>query len=154
MLKALKRLNCGMEPDQIKCLDCSAQQSGGFHPDEGIMLCANKHLSQKTLDNTLSHELTHVWDHCRFNVDWHNLRHHACSEIRASSLSGECRWTKELWHGNIESFAKHHQECVKRRAILSVSSNPNCKDREQATLVVNQVFDSCFRDTRPYDEIY
>lgn len=31
---------------------------------------------------------------------------------------------------------------------------PNCKDDVQAVKVVNEVWDSCFRDTRPFDEIY
>lgn len=28
------------------------------------------------------HELVHMYDHCKFKVDWSNLRHHACSEVR------------------------------------------------------------------------
>lgn len=29
----------------------------------------------------MAHELIHAFDHCRFKVDWNNLRHHACSEV-------------------------------------------------------------------------
>lgn len=151
MLKQLERLNCGMTEQDVHCHVCDEQKSGGFHPDYGIMLCANKYLPRKTVENTISHEMIHAWDHCRFNVDWTNLMHHACSEIRASSLSGECRWTKELRAGNIAAFAKHHQECVKRRAVLSVASNPKCKSKEEAAAVVNRVFESCFNDTRPFE---
>jgi hypothetical protein len=32
------------------------------------------------------HEMIHLYDHCRFNVDWSNLRHHACSEVSESDL--------------------------------------------------------------------
>lgn len=46
------------------------------------------------------------------------------------------------------------QECVRRRATLSVSARPACKDQEHAAKVVNEVWDSCFYDTRPFDEIY
>lgn len=42
---------------------------------------------------------------------------------------------------------------MRRRAITSVAANPNCKDRETAERVVNEVFDSCFKDTRPFDEV-
>jgi len=42
---------------------------------------------------------------------------------------------------------------VRRRAILSVTANPNCKSREEAELVVNQVWESCWPDTRPFDEV-
>ena len=34
-----------------------------------------------------------------------------------------------------------------------MAANPNCKDRETAEKVVNEVFDSCFKDTRPFDEV-
>ena len=47
-----------------------------------------------------------------------------------------------------------HQECVKRRAALSVSRRPNCRNDVEAVKVVNEVWDSCFADTRPFDEIY
>lgn len=45
------------------------------------------------------------------------------------------------------------QACVRRRAILSVAANPNCKSKEEAESVVNQVWESCFPDTRPFDEV-
>lgn len=44
--------------------------------------------------------------------------------------------------------------CVKRRAVLSVEANPSCKDRAMAERAVNEVWESCFKDTRPFDEIY
>ena len=75
-------------------------------------------------------------------------------QIRASSLSGECRWANEFFRNRIFKFTKHHQDCVKRRAALSVRMRPQCKDDEHATKVVNEVWDSCFRDTRPFDEIF
>lgn len=31
------------------------------------------------------HEMIHAFDHCRFEVDWGNLRHHACSEVSLAS---------------------------------------------------------------------
>jgi hypothetical protein len=40
---------------------------------------------------TLTHELVHAYDHCRAYVDWSNCVHHACSEVRAANLSGDCR---------------------------------------------------------------
>lgn len=43
---------------------------------------------------------------------------------------------------------------MRRRATLSVRGHPKCKDDVHAAKVVNQVFDSCFTDTRPFDEIY
>ncbi|KAL4252444.1 Mitochondrial inner membrane protease ATP23 [Abortiporus biennis] len=87
------------------------------------------------------------------SVDWNNLRHHACSEIRANSLSGDCRLRREFDRGFF-SFSKQHQACVRRRAVLSVRANPACPDEATAERVVNEVWESCFNDTRPFDEIY
>ncbi|KAF8434919.1 peptidase M76 family-domain-containing protein [Terfezia claveryi] len=140
--------------DIIRCLPCNKFQSGGFSPSYGILLCQNRLLSRKHTEDTLAHEMIHMFDHLRFDVDWMDLRHHACSEVRASSLSGECRWTRESFGRGVWDFTKHHQDCVRRRATLSVRGHPKCKDDVHAAKVVNQVFDSCFTDTRPFDEIY
>lgn len=74
------------------------------------------------------------------------------AQIRAENLSGDCRFNREFtrrnWH-----FTKQQQACVRRRAILSVAANPNCKSREEAERVVNEVFESCWPDTRPFDEV-
>lgn len=99
--------------------------------------------------------MVHAWDHLRYDVDWtSNLRHAACSEIRASSLSGECRWMREFWNRGQFRINRQHQECVRRRAIISVQARPFCKDQKEAEKVVGEVWESCFRDTRPFDEIY
>ena len=99
-------------------------------------------------------ELMHVYDHLRFQVDWDNLRHSACSEIRASALSGECRFVQQFWKNGQWKLNKGYQDCVRRRAILSMVARPNCKDDVHAAKVVNEVWDSCLTDTRPFDEVY
>jgi len=38
---------------------------------------------------------------------------------------------------------------VKRRALLSVKANPNCKD--QAEQAIEAAFDRCYKDTFPFD---
>ena len=140
---------------------CPPDIAGGFSPsppgrppsEAGLLLCANRIFSKAHLEDTLAHEMIHWWDHCRFHVDWSNLRQHACSEIRAASLSGDCRWTRELQRRHFK-FIKQHQECTRRRAILSVKSNPACPDEAAAEHAVDDVWGSCFHDTRPFDEIY
>ena len=37
--------------------------------------------------------------------------------------------------------------------MLSVMANPNCRDKESAERAVNEVWESCFNDTRPFDEV-
>ena len=99
--------------------------------------------------------MIHAWDHLRFKLDWHGSpRHQACSEIRASSLSGECRWWREFVTRAQWRVAQQHQECVRRRAALSLAARPDVRDDAHAARIVNEVWDSCFPDTRPFEEIY
>jgi inner membrane protease ATP23 len=75
-------------------------------------------------------------------------------QIRASSLSGECRFMREFWTRSNWKITQQHQNCVRTRAVKSVMARPACKDDVEAVKVVNEVWDSCFSDTRPFDEIY
>ncbi|CAJ2510154.1 Uu.00g060540.m01.CDS01 [Anthostomella pinea] len=162
----VEALNGKLDGDNILCRRCPARmtedgqvhrQSGGFSPGHGILICANEVRDQGHLEDTLSHEMVHAWDHLRWKVDWggdKDLKHAACTEIRASMLSGECRWTREaMTRGNL-TLTQQFQECVRGRAVQSVMARPRCKDDVQAVKVVNQVWDSCFSDTRPFDEVY
>ncbi len=130
------------------------RQGGGFHPDFGILLCANEMRDRKHLEDNLAHEMVHAYDHLRWQVDWDNLRHAACSEIRASMLSGECRWMREAMTRGNWTLTQQFQNCVRLRAIQSLAARPRCKDDVHATKVVNEVWDSCFSDTRPFDDIF
>ncbi|KAK6219001.1 hypothetical protein LQW54_002501 [Pestalotiopsis sp. IQ-011] len=157
-------LNGRLDASNVVCRRCPARltedgqvhrQGGGFNPGRGILLCANEVRDRKHLEDTLSHEMVHAWDHLRWKVDWQgDLKHAACSEIRASMLSGECRWTRETMINGNWNLTQQFQNCVRRRAVKSLMARPNVKDDVQAVKVVNQVWDSCFSDHRPFDEIY
>ncbi|GJN68810.1 peptidase M76, ATP23 [Purpureocillium lilacinum] len=162
----IRGLNGNLDRDNILCRRCPARleedgqvhrQSGGFSPNHGILLCANEIRDRKHLEDTLAHEMVHAWDHLRWKVDWagdKDLKHAACTEIRASMLSGECRFTREAFTRGQWSVTQQFQNCVRRRAINSVMARPRCKDEAQASKVIDQVWDSCFSDTRPFDEVY
>lgn len=154
MLKHLAQTGNPVTPRNLVCQPCDMTHSGGFHPDSGnITLCAGSFFNKGHMETTIVHELVHLYDHCKFKTDWQNLRHHACSEIRANSLSGDCRYTRELRRG-FGTFSKQHQACVRRRAVISVAANTACPSPEAAEKAVNEVWESCFADTRPFDEIY
>lgn len=122
------------------------------YPFLQVILCHNHLIGQQEVNHALTHELLHAYDHCRgANIDWHNCNHHACSEIRAASLSGDCNWKQELLRGNY-GIRKQHQVCVKRRAELSLSMNPSCQGL-RGKMAVDAVFDSCYQDTAPFDRI-
>jgi inner membrane protease ATP23 len=82
MLKHLKESGCEVPKSNILCAPCDLTFAGGFNPDPGaVVLCAGQFFSQSHMEHTLVHELMHMYDHCRFKVNWSNLRHHACSEV-------------------------------------------------------------------------
>jgi len=133
------------------CDGANSQVVGGFRPEGGVALCHNNLTTQTDLEATLTHELIHAYDHCRAKgMDWTNCEHHACTEIRAANLSGDCHFSQEMARGNLANgFYKQHQRCVKRRALLSVEMNPHCKGKD-ASNAVNNVFNTCFNDTAPF----
>ncbi|KAJ2388059.1 Mitochondrial inner membrane protease atp23 [Coemansia sp. RSA 2603] len=153
MNESLKKSGIVFDQSNMPCMKCDEMRSGGFSSDGVIQLCYNRLYGKGHLETTMAHEMIHAYDQANFNIDWYNLEHHACTEIRAASLSGDCTWFQELLRGNV-GFLKHHQVCVKRRAKLSLLANPNCKSEKHAEAAVNKVFQSCFTDTRPFDEIY
>ena len=69
-------------------------------------------------------------------------------------LSGECRWARESFTRGNWTLTQQFQDCVRKRAVQSVMNRPTCKDDVHAVRVVNEVWDSCFADKRPFDEIY
>ena len=54
---------------------------------------------------------------------------------------------------NIVLYDSFIKACVRRRAIESVVSNPACPNEVAAERAVNEVWESCFNDTRPFDEV-
>ncbi|KAI9888877.1 MAG: Mitochondrial inner membrane protease atp23 [Vezdaea aestivalis] len=164
MREQIASLGGEIDEKNVVCETCWAvprqgRQGGGFDPRYGIRLCANEKLSRGWMEDTLTHEMVHAWDHLRWQVDWlgegkTGLRQAACAEIRASNLSGECRFWREFVGRQQWVFTKQQQTCVRRRAILSVMARPACKGEEDSAQAVDDVWDSCFSDTRPFDEIY
>lgn len=164
MVRHLTMVSCdpfapSTEGPRLDITSCPPGIAGGFSPniddfrDSGITICANGILSKNHLEDTLAHEMIHWWDNCRFKVDWTDLRQHACSEIRAASLSGDCGLRRELDRA-VFGFTKQHQTCARRRAVLSIMNDESCPGgKEQAEKVVDEIWASCFKDTRPFDEV-
>ncbi|CAN8068883.1 unnamed protein product [Agarophyton chilense] len=152
MFKHLKRGGCELSPERVICKRCDGQLAGGFQDDGGILLCSNHLTTQEHTSNTLVHEAVHAFDQCRAKIDWANCVHHACSEIRAAALSGDCSFGREVFLRRNFGFAKQFQRCVKRRAELSVSLNPFCQG-VATKLAVQQAWDACFNDTAPFEKL-
>lgn len=126
MFEQLQRGGCKLRADTVMCKTCDGQLAGAFQDDGSMLLCANHLRTQAHASNTLVHESIHAFDSCRAKVNWSDCTHHACSEIRAATLSGDCNFAREFFLRRNFSIAKQFQNCVRRRAELSVNRNPYC----------------------------
>ena len=88
LLEALDKAGCPVNEDFFEVQYCSQAVLGGFRPDQGVVLCHNNLMSRTDMENMLTHELVHAYDHCRNkHMNWLDVKQHACSEVRASNLS-------------------------------------------------------------------
>uniref|UniRef100_A0A8C6RXK7 Mitochondrial inner membrane protease ATP23 n=2 Tax=Nannospalax galili TaxID=1026970 RepID=A0A8C6RXK7_NANGA len=73
------------------------------------------------------------------------------SQIRAANLSGDCSLISEIFRLRF-GLKKHHQTCVRDRAVLSILAVRNIST-ELAQQAVDEVFESCFNDHEPFGRI-
>lgn len=64
----------------------------------------------------LTHEMIHMFDWCNNNVDFKNIDHLACTEIRAANLA-HCSFMSALVQGDASLLGvrKAHQVCYATR---------------------------------------
>lgn len=115
-----------------------------------IFLCQQHLSSEGQAHRTIVHELIHAVDTCRSHMDpQSNCIHLACTEIRAENLSNECTFWNELFKIGPHFLGKHGQECVRRRALLSVQAHPKC--RQRAPDYVDAAMNRCYHDLFPFE---
>eukprot|EP00668_Euglena_longa_P029153 GGOE01036497.1.p1 GENE.GGOE01036497.1~~GGOE01036497.1.p1 ORF type:complete len:190 (+),score=42.29 GGOE01036497.1:71-640(+) len=114
-----------------------------------IVIPAEPLYTPSQFERLVTHELIHQYDDARANVQSENCLHHACSEIRAARLSGDCRWDVEWGRSNwLLDFTMKGKRCVERRARQAVDLNPNCGGR--AGSFVAEVWEPCYHDPEPF----
>ena len=127
LMSAMERAGCPVNRSFFSCEHCTQECQGGYDRSRGVILCQQHMLnSSQLIQSTMIHELIHAYDDCRAHVRWDDLKHHACTEIRAANLSGDCDFSQEFSRGNLNLRAQQ-QKCVRRRAELSVAMNPSSK---------------------------
>mmetsp|Transcript_13921 Transcript_13921/g.21070 ORF Transcript_13921/g.21070 Transcript_13921/m.21070 type:complete len:250 (-) Transcript_13921:19-768(-) len=169
ILNEMRELGCALPKFRCtRCIGKGANQgncikfTGGYHNSlNQVLLCEDiilySDMSSRTTKykEILLHELIHAFDHCRAKINVSNLDHHACTEIRAASLSGECRFKREFSRGSFPFYSTtifgRMKECVKFHAAESLKINPNLGD-EDPMIYVNRQFENCFNDLEPYVE--
>ncbi len=92
MTDNITKLGGNIGPHNIRCRTCKTGQLGGFDHKYGIMICANYVEKRSMLEDVMTHEMVHAYDHLRFKTDLSaedDLRHAACSEVSARSDLGD-----------------------------------------------------------------
>lgn len=137
----------------VQCVPCDVPanalliQSGD---QIAVAVCQNHVRNQRLLDDALAHELIHLYDYARAEVDTSDPKQLACTEIRASALSGECAMSKEKLRGVVSGFnaGGKFQACIKRKVKLSLSLHEQLIGHEDE--IIDQVFPRCFQDQAPF----
>ena len=149
LMEHLKKSGCTIGDNFIKAVNYPRAVAGGYSRGREIMVCSNYMNLQDEVDQVLIHELIYAYDDCvTKNVDWANCAHHACSEVRAGHLSGDCHFKRELLRGYMK-LRGHEQDCVKRRVMKSVVANPFFSETA-AKDAMEAVWNTCY-NIRPFD---
>jgi len=151
MMSALESSGCPVDLSRhVACEVCDHSVTGGYDVQNNqIVICQNTCKSESLVNGVLTHEMIHMFDFCRHNLDFKNIEHLACTEIRAANLT-HCSFITSLSHGAsyIGNVAKSHEECVKIKASWSVVAAHNV-DISEARKVVERVFPQCSKDLEP-----
>lgn len=151
MLGALKSSGCAVNIRRhIACEVCDPCVTGGYDPVlNQVVVCQNVAVNKGMVQGVLTHEMIHMFDYCRNNLDFKNIDHLACTEIRAANLT-HCSFLSAWNQGDASPFRiqRQHQECVKSKAMYSVMAVRTVTE-EAARAAVNRVFSRCYNDLEP-----
>lgn len=151
MLAALKSSGCEIDIGRhIVCEECDSVVTGGYDPIlNQVIICQNTTTSKGMVQSTLAHEMIHMFDYCRNNLDLQNIHHLACTEIRAANLC-HCSFFGAVVKGIASPFniKQVHQKCVQDKAIRSVVAIKKVSE-DVAREAVMKVFDKCYNDLEP-----
>nr|SVE77231.1 EOG090X0CKN [Daphnia lumholtzi] len=152
MYSALKASGCEINLRRhIACEVCDIKVSGGYDPRlNQIVICQNVARSKGMVQGILTHEMIHMFDACRHELNFKDLNHLACTEIRAANLT-HCSFLSAMTQGDASFFRiqKQHAECVKNKALGSVLAVRSDVTKEEALAVIDKVFLKCYNDLEP-----
>lgn len=148
---ALKSVGCEVDLKRHVCCEfCHSWVTGGYdNRYNQIVICQNN-TTKAMVSGVIGHELLHVYDWCRAKLDWDNLEHIACTEIRAANLF-HCSILSGIWASSVNIFnlKKAHADCVKQKAVASVLAVRPSLSKAEAWSITERVFDKCYNDLEP-----
>lgn len=114
-----------------------------------VVVCQNIATSEGMVQGVLAHEFIHMFDYCRNDLDFKNIDHLACTEIRAANLT-HCSFMSAMTQGDASLFniKAQHQNCVKTKALASVLAVRRVTP-EEGIQAIERVFPKCYKDLEP-----
>lgn len=90
-----------------------------------------------------------MFDYCKNDLDFKNVDHLACTEIRAANLT-HCSFLSAWAQGDASPFKikRAHEDCVKTKALKSVLAVRNIS-HDDAVEAIERVFPKCYADLEP-----
>lgn len=112
MMGALKSSGCPIDIRRhISCEVCDPTVTGGYDPVlNQIVVCQNMARRKGFVQGVLTHEMIHMFDYCNNELDFRNIDHLACTEIRAANLA-HCSFLSACAQGDasIINIRKTHE---------------------------------------------
>lgn len=105
MMGALKSSGCPFDLRRhVSCEVCDTSVTGGYDPGlNQIVVCQNMARNEGMVQGVLTHEMIHMFDYCNNDLDFRNLDHLACTEIRAANLA-HCSFVSAMTQGDASIF--------------------------------------------------
>lgn len=151
MMEALKASGCPVDLSRhVSCEPCSSIVTGGYDAEMNqIVICQNTATSKGAVHGALAHEMVHMFDFCRADLDFKNIDQLLCTEIRAANLM-HCSFLSAMVTGTASfvRIKKQHQECVKKKALASVMTVRDVTKAE-VDAAMDRVFTKCYHDLEP-----
>ncbi|KAI9575490.1 hypothetical protein GQX74_013600 [Glossina fuscipes] len=98
-----------------------------------IVVCQNMARKQGMVKVVLTNEMIHMFDYCNNELDFRNIDHLVCTEIRAANLAPAYLNILYLW------------KCVKTKALASALAMRNMS-RQAVIEVMERIFHRCYND--------
>lgn len=154
LVGALEGIGCPIELERhISCEVCTpgqdVQHMGGYDEvNNQVFICANNCKSSGYVHGTLVRGLLQMFDSCAAKVDFKNVDHLACMEIRKANLAS-CNFMSYMSRVDANLAVKQeHSACVQKVAVENMIKT-RFVDKDVANEAVDRVFNKCYRDLEP-----
>lgn len=156
LVRAMESSGCRFNPRRhVSCETCASDRVlGAYDPKYNqVAICANNCRTPDDMFTVLGYNMLQMFDSCRAHMDFRNIDHVACTEVRANNLfvCGTYRDGRKRGHAPLLGYEGKQPECVRTNAIESVRQLLNV-DEPTARASVDRVFNRCYFDMEPFGQ--